>query len=86
MHAGASAAELPARIDAVATGPATRQYSKAPEHAFDTGLRRRLLEQSQALFGEEIRAGLDWLDRTAGRFVPVARALERFGGARRGAD
>jgi len=85
MHAGASAVEL-ARVDAVATGPATRQYSKAPEHVFDSGLRRRLLEQSQALFGEEIRAGLDWLERTAGRFAPVARALQRFGGANRGVD
>ena len=85
-HTGAGTIEH-ARLDAVASGPATRQYSKAPEHAFDTGLRRRLLEQSQALFGEEIRAGLDWLERTAGRFVPVARALERFGGgASRGVD
>ena len=78
-HAGAGAT-APERIAAVAAGPATRQYSKAPEHAFDRGLRRRLLEQSQALFGEEIRAGLDWVERTAARFAPVARALERFGG------
>jgi hypothetical protein len=80
-HANAGAS-TPARIAAVAAGPATRQYSKAPEHAFDRGLRRRLLEQSQALFGEEIRAGLDWVERTAARFPPVARALERFGGGR----
>jgi hypothetical protein len=78
QHACGEAVE-PSRIGAVATGPATRQYSKAPEHAFDTDLRRRLLEQSRTLFGEEIRAGLAWLDRTASRFPPVGRALDRFG-------
>jgi hypothetical protein len=74
------------RVDGVAAGPASRQYSKAPEHAFDAGLRRRLLAQAEAQFGSEIRAGLDWCERTAARFPPVARALERFGGEVRGVD
>ena len=84
-HVGAE--DLPReRIDAVAAGPASRQYSKAPEHAFDAGLRRRLLAQSEAQFAPEIRAGLDWCERAAARFPPVARAFERFGGPGDGVD
>ena len=68
-----------ARVAAAATSPALKQYSKAPEHAFDAGLRRRLLAEAEAQFGDEILAGLRWGESAAARFEPVARALDRFG-------
>lgn len=69
-----------ARIEAAARGPALTRYSKATEHAYDAGLRRKVLADAEARFGAEIRAGLDWLERAAGRFPAVAAALARFGG------
>jgi hypothetical protein len=61
--------------------PALKQYSKAPEHAFDAQLRRRLLADAEAQFGEEIRAGLRWCETSGAQFARVARALDYFGGS-----
>jgi hypothetical protein len=67
-------------VAAAARSPAVGQYSKAPEHAYDAGLRRRVLADAEARFAGELRAGLDWLERAALRFPAIATALERFGG------
>jgi len=67
-------------VAGAARSPAVGQYSKAPEHAYDAGLRRRVLADAESRFATEVRAGLDWLERTAVRFPAVAAALERFGG------
>ena len=71
----------PGKVAAAASSPAVGQYSKAPEHAYDAGLRRRVLADAESRFASELRAGLDWLERAAGRFPAIAAALERFGGA-----
>jgi hypothetical protein len=71
------------RIVAAALSPALKQYSKAPELAFDAQFRRRLLADAEAQFGEEIRAGLRWCETSGARFAPVARALDYFGGGAR---
>jgi len=66
------------RIAAAADSSSLKQYSKAPEHAFDAQLRRRLLAEAEAQFGDEIRAGLSWCESAADRFEPIARAIDRF--------
>jgi hypothetical protein len=71
------------RIAAAADSPSLKQYSKAPEHAFDAQLRRRLLAEAEAQFGDEIRAGLSWCESAAERFEPIARAIDRFRGSTR---
>jgi len=71
-----------AALQAAARSPALTRYSKAPEHAYDAGLRRQVLADGEARFGVELRAGLDWLEGAAGRFPAVAAALGRFGGDR----
>ncbi|HKD54166.1 MAG TPA: hypothetical protein VKB72_08080 [Steroidobacteraceae bacterium] len=54
-----------ADIDALVAGPLMRQYSKAPEHAYDTELRREVLLSADAEHAAQIRRGLDWLQRVA---------------------
>ncbi len=67
-------------VAAAAGSPAVGQYSKAPEHAYDAGLRRRVLADAESRFAGELRAGLDWLERAGRRSPAIAAALERFGG------
>jgi hypothetical protein len=69
----------PDTVAAAATSPAVGQYSKAPEHAYDAKLRRRVLADAESRFAGELRAGLDWLEGAARRFPAIAAALERFG-------
>jgi hypothetical protein len=71
------------RVAAATVSPSLKQYSKAPEHAFDAGVRRRVLAQAEAQFGDEILAGLRWSESAAARFEPMARAIRRFDGATR---
>ncbi|HSN70517.1 MAG TPA: hypothetical protein VLT59_03370 [Steroidobacteraceae bacterium] len=66
------------RIAAAISGPSLRQYSKAPEHAYDADLRRRVLEDGERQFGDEIRAGIAWCERVAREAPEVARALDLF--------
>jgi len=54
-----------------------RRYSKAPEHAYDTGLRRDVLNQARCEHGDEIRRGLAWLERAAGQSPVIRNALDR---------
>ena len=69
-----------ARIAAIIAGPVMSRYSKAPEHAYDAALRAQVLTQALRQHGAEIREGLAWLDRAAGRFPLVAAALDRAAG------
>ena len=59
-------------------GPEMKSYSKAPEFYYDSASRRALLDQARNQFSAEIRAGLLWLDRQAGRLPFFQAALTLF--------
>lgn len=63
-------------IDAALRGPLMRQYSKAPEHAYDRELRRRVLAEADWEHRDEIGNGMRWLSRLAGGHRLIDRALE----------
>jgi len=60
-------------IREILSGPEMSRYSKAPEYAYDAALRRDVLNQARAEFGNEIGRGLAWLDRASAQF-PIIRA------------
>ncbi|MBV8976045.1 MAG: hypothetical protein JO261_01410 [Alphaproteobacteria bacterium] len=47
---------------AIAESSVTRSYSKAPEHAYSSELRARLLEQARTAYAPEISQALSWLN------------------------
>jgi hypothetical protein len=67
----------PGEIDRMVSGPIMRQYSKAPEHAYDAALRGEVLAAADSEHGAEIRRGMDWLAQLAARHRTVAQALGR---------
>lgn len=70
--------ELTSRqASAIVDGPIMQRYSKAPEHAYSAELRTRLLEQTRRERGAEIGEAIDWLERAAGEYPLIARALAR---------
>jgi len=73
-HFGARGAEEAARD--ILGGPTMGRYAKAPAHPFDANVRERLLRQSEAAHGPEIRKGLDWLERLAASLPAVMRVLD----------
>ena len=52
-------------IEALVNAPLMRQYSKAPEHAYDAALRRSLLLSADREHAVEIRHGMEWLGKVA---------------------
>ena len=76
----------PAALDlaALVRGPLMQRYAKGPEHAYDAGLRRRVLEEAERTSGAEVRRGMAWLQRTADAHPPVRDALRRAAAAARG--
>ncbi|MGA7539272.1 MAG: hypothetical protein WBW93_10975 [Steroidobacteraceae bacterium] len=62
-------------LESLVTGPIMRQYSKAPEHAYDAALRRRVLEAAEREHGAEIRRGMQWLASLAGRHALIDALL-----------
>jgi hypothetical protein len=64
-----------AHVDAILRGPHLHRYSKAPEHAYDAALRRRVLSEARAEHRVEIKRGLDWLERAAADFPALGAAL-----------
>ncbi len=62
-------------VDALVAGPWMSRYAKAPEHAYDAALRRTVLEAADREHRREIRRGMDWLARTAGRHRLIDIAL-----------
>jgi len=69
----------PAQIESIVAGPLMRRYSKAPEFAYDSALRRSVLDEARTLYDDQIRLGLAWLDRMARRSVVLTEALEFAG-------
>jgi hypothetical protein len=74
-HFGRPAA--PEEIVAIVAGPEMGRYSKAPEHAYDTGLRARVLEEARRTQGPAIARGLGWLEAAARTSPAIASALAR---------
>jgi hypothetical protein len=68
-----------AQIDAAVKNDTMTRYSKAPEHAYDAMLRRRVLADSELQWGGEIRKGIQWIEQMAMEHPPIVRAAERFG-------
>jgi hypothetical protein len=66
-----------ADIEALVGGSLMRQYSKAPEHAYDAELRRLVLSSADAEHTTEIKLGLNWLQRVAMRHRFVEEILQR---------
>jgi hypothetical protein len=65
-----------ANIDAIVAGPLMRQYSKAPEHAYDAALRRQVLESADLHHAAEIRRGMEWLRTASARDGSIAAACK----------
>jgi hypothetical protein len=70
--------ELPADVrylSEVARSPVLARYSKAPEYAYTPDIRAELLRDSRRHNGDEIRKGMDWLERLARSDEPVAEIM-----------
>jgi hypothetical protein len=72
---GVTAAAI--EIEPLVTGPLMRQYSKAPEYAYDAALRRELLSAAEQEHPLEIRRGMAWLQQCAREHPPFAAVLAR---------
>jgi hypothetical protein len=62
-------------IQTILAGPLMRQYSKAPEHAYDAALRGEVLELAEREHPLEIRRGMEWLRAAGARCAPIGQAL-----------
>jgi hypothetical protein len=69
------AAPRASEVESLVSGPLMRRYSKAPEHAYDTALRRAVLESADREQGAEIRRGMQWLASLAGRHTLIDALL-----------
>ena len=78
LGTGARPGELQALLD----GPIMRRYAKAPEYAYDAGLRRDVLAAAEQEHAEEIRRAMQWLQAVAAAHVPVRALLEFLGSLR----
>lgn len=72
-----------ARIEAMLRSPHLSRYSKAPEHAFDSDLRRRVLAQSGRDNGLEIARGMAWLNAAGSRHPAIAASVRQIASAAR---
>jgi len=63
-------------IETLVSGPLMRRYSKAPEYAYDAALRREVLRSAELEHAGEIRRGIEWLQKRAGRHPLARRAFE----------
>jgi len=72
---GASPSE--GEVEALVAGPLMRQYSKAPEYAYDAELRRRVLQSADTEHGAEIKRGMNWLKEIAMHHRLVEAVRER---------
>jgi hypothetical protein len=62
-------------IERLLGGPVMRQYSKAPEHAYDGALRRALLLEARREHAAEIGRGIEWLQQLSARHLAARRLL-----------
>lgn len=66
-------------ISAVLASDVMRTYSKAPEHPYDTDLRRKILQDSMINYASEINNGIVWLKEMSSQHVLAAKAFKEFG-------
>ena len=64
-------------IDSILAGPLMRQYSKAPEYAYDAVLRREVLASAERENAAEISSGMAWLEALGTQHRAAAEALSR---------
>jgi len=62
-------------VDAILSGPELGRYAKAPEYAYDAGLRSQVLGFARKERSGEIAHGLTWLNRAAIRSEAIASIL-----------
>jgi hypothetical protein len=62
-------------VEAILAGPLMRQYSKAPEHAYDAALRAEVLELAEREHPLEIRRGMEWLRAAGASCAPIEQSL-----------
>ena len=67
-------------LAALARSPVLTRYSKAPEYAYTPALRADVLHDSRRNNREEIRKGLDWLERLGRSDPAIAEILAGSGG------
>lgn len=67
----------PKEIAGLLAAPLMRRYSKAPEYAYDTALRREVLAGAEREHSAQIRRGMAWLETLAARHRMIAEALGR---------
>ena len=66
------------QIAQATSGPIMRSYSKAPEHGYDGQLRARVINDALATHADEIRIGLQWMEKLGAQNEPARRALDGF--------
>ena len=64
------------QLAAIANGKLTRQYSKAPEYAYDAALRREVLQSANREHSYEIAKGMKWLENAAANNETVRTILD----------
>ena len=69
----------PEQIKALVEGPIMRQYSKAPEHAYDAALRREVIDQGATENPRELADAMAWLDGAAKEWPEIREAVELAG-------
>ena len=79
LHGEARDADLTAML----ASPDLGRYSKAPEHAYDAGLRREVIAQAGVDHRAEIERGLAWLNAAGARHAEIAAAARQAAGAPR---
>ena len=67
----------PREIESLVSSPMMRQYSKAPEHAYDATLRRDVLRSAKREHAAEISRGLQWLQRLSARHPLIQSVLNQ---------
>jgi hypothetical protein len=67
--------EAPAAlVEAMMAAPHLRRYSKAPEHAYDAGLRHRILAEGWRMHRAELLRGIGWLEAAGAAHPAIANA------------
>ena len=66
-------------LERLIAGPLMRQYSKAPEHAYDARLRAEVLAAGRSENAAELSAAMSWLKRAAAESPMVRDALDFAG-------
>jgi hypothetical protein len=65
-----------AQLAALLAGPIMRQYSKAPEYAYDAALRVEVLQSADREHAAEIARGMKWLENAAVNNNTIATILK----------